>query len=115
MPKFVTIGFGDQAGHDSAPPEIRAAAHANDAALQRKGAVMGIAGAPVQVRNPDATGLRTAPGPYRSAALPVAGFAIIDAPDLDAAIALVARSPCAVAHGVVEVWPLMQPDPPLDA
>jgi hypothetical protein len=43
-----------------------------------------------------------------TSALPVAGFAIIEAADLDAAIALVSQTPCAVAHGVVEVWPLEQ-------
>jgi len=38
--------------------------------------------------------------------LPVAGFAIIEAADLSEAISMVSRVPCAVAHGVVEVWPL---------
>jgi hypothetical protein len=40
--------------------------------------------------------------------LPVAGFAIIDAADLREAIELVSKAPCAVAHGVVEVWPLQE-------
>jgi hypothetical protein len=31
---------------------------------------------------------------------------VIDAADIDEAIALVSKTPCAVAHGVVEVWPL---------
>jgi hypothetical protein len=39
----------------------------------------------------------------------VAGFAVIEAADLDEAIALVSQTPCAVAHGVVEVWPLELP------
>lgn len=38
--------------------------------------------------------------------LPIAGFAVIDAPTIDHAVALVAGTPCSVAHGVVEVWPL---------
>jgi hypothetical protein len=41
--------------------------------------------------------------------LPVAGFAVIEAPSLEDAVKLVAQSPCAVANGVVEVWPLSQP------
>ena len=45
-------------------------------------------------------------GPFLSAGLPVAGFALIEAPDLAAAIRIAAASPCAVAQGVVEVWPL---------
>jgi hypothetical protein len=41
--------------------------------------------------------------------LPLAGFAVIEAIDLADAIEKVSRTPCAVAHGVVEVWPLEQP------
>ncbi|MGO2110481.1 MAG: hypothetical protein ACTH31_02595 [Pseudoclavibacter sp.] len=41
-----------------------------------------------------------------SSRLPVAGFTVLEADDRDHAIALVAHTPCAVAHGVVEVWPM---------
>jgi len=41
-----------------------------------------------------------------SSELPVAGFMLIEANDLDHAIELVADTPCAVADGVVEVWPI---------
>ena len=105
--RFVTIGYGDEAGYARTPQAVRDAAHAADAALKASGAVIGMAGAPVQVRNPDAAGVVTTGGAYLTSPLPVAGFAIIEAEDLDAAVALVARSPCAVAHGVVEVWPLV--------
>ena len=67
---------------------------------------MGIAGAPVQVRNPDAAGIETANGAFMSSSLPVAGFAVIEAANLAEAIDMVSQTPCAVAHGVVEVWPL---------
>lgn len=106
MPRFVTIGYGDEQGYARTPGPIRDAAHANDAALRSGGAMMGIAGAPVQVRNPEDGGVVTSAGPYLRSALPVAGFAVIDAQNLDEAIAMVAKSPCAVAHGVIEVWPL---------
>jgi hypothetical protein len=109
MPKFVTIGYGDQAGYDRTAASVRDAAHAHDAKLQKGGALMGMAGPPVQVRNADAARVETTQGPFMTSALPVAGFAIIEAADLEAAIRLVSQSPCAVAHGVVEVWPLIQP------
>jgi hypothetical protein len=38
--------------------------------------------------------------------LPVAGFAIIEAANMIEAVKMVSQTPCAVAHGVVEVWPL---------
>lgn len=67
---------------------------------------MGIADSPVQVRNPDAAGLERRDGPFMSSALPVAGFAVIEAANLAGAVEKVSHVPCAVAHGVVEVWPL---------
>jgi hypothetical protein len=106
MPRFITIGYGDRAGYDRTPKPVRDAAHAADAERVRQGDVMGMAGKPVQVRNHDAAGIDVTQGPYLSASLPVAGFALIEAADLDAAIAIAAQAPCAVAHGVVEVWPL---------
>jgi hypothetical protein len=109
MPKFVTIGYGDQEGYERTAPAVRDAAHAHDAKLQKDGVLMGIAGAPVQVRNPDASQVQTTDGPFMTSALSVAGFAIVEAADLTEAIEMVSRTPCAVAHGVVEVWPLEQP------
>ena len=108
MPKFVTIGYGDQAGYDRTPESVRKEAHANDAKLTSEGALMGTVGTPVQVRNPDATGIQTTKGPFLTSSLPLAGLAIIDAANLDEAIAMVSKSPCAVAHGVIEVWPLVE-------
>ena len=107
--KFVTIGYGDRAGYDRTAAAVREGAHAHDARLQKDGVLMGMAGTPVQVRNPDAAGTKTTNGPFMSSPLPVAGFAIIEAATLAEAIELVSRTPCAVAHGVVEVWPLEQP------
>jgi hypothetical protein len=108
MPKFVTIGYGNAADYERTPQPARDAAHAQDARLRSEGAVIGIAGAPVQVRNPDARGVETIDGPFMSSALPIAGFAIIEAADMADAIEKASRVPCAVAHGVVEVWPLRE-------
>ena len=71
---------------------------------------MGIAGDPVQVRNHGGGGVRTDNGSYMRAHLPVAGFAIIEAASLEEAIQSAAQAPCAVAYGVVEVWPLQVAD-----
>ena len=64
MPKFMTIGYGDQAGYDRTAPAIRDAAHAHDDALKKRGALIGRAGAAVQVRNPDASGVQTEKAPF---------------------------------------------------
>ncbi|MGL5908984.1 MAG: hypothetical protein ACRCZP_03215 [Phycicoccus sp.] len=106
MPHFVTIGYGNQTGYDRTDPASRDAAHAHDERLRETGALMGVAGSPVQVRNHDHAGVDTTASAFMRADLPVAGFAVIEAADLDEAVRLVAETPCAVAHGVVEVWPL---------
>jgi len=108
MPTFITIGYGDREGYDRTDTVIRDTAHAHDARLRQSGVLMGIAGTPVQVRNPNAGGIETTTGPFMSSALPVAGFAIIEAATLAEAVDIASKTPCAVAHGVVEVWPLEQ-------
>jgi hypothetical protein len=106
VPRFVTIGYGDRAGYDRTDPAIRDAAHRHDDRLRADGALMGIAGQPVQVRNHDGAGVDTSEGPFLRSDLPIAGFAVIEASTLEEAVGLASKTPCAVAHGVVEVWPL---------
>ncbi|GAA4895632.1 YciI family protein [Streptomonospora salina] len=109
MAKFITIGYGDRAGYESTAEVVREAAHTHDARLREAGAVMGAAGDPVRVRNHDGAGTRTDEGPYMRSDLPVAGFALIEAADIGEATRLVSQTPCAVAQGVVEIWPLTAP------
>lgn len=108
MARFVTIGYGDQEGYDRTDTAVRDQAHEHDARLRAARADMAIAGSPVQVRNHGGAGMTVQSGSFMSSALPVAGFAIIEAATLEEAVQLVARAPCAVAHGVVEVRPLQE-------
>jgi hypothetical protein len=106
MATYITIGYGDRAGYERTDPSVRDNAHAHDERLRAAGTVMGIAGEPLQVRNHGAAGVRTAAGSFMRSDLPVAGFALIEADDAQQAIEIASRTPCAVANGVVEVWPL---------
>ena len=106
MAKFLTIGYGDQAGYDRTPPAVRDAAHTHDAQQLDNGAIAGILRNPVQVRNHQAAGVTTQEGSFMSSDLPIAGFSLIEADTLDEAVAIAAQAPCAVADGVVEIWPV---------
>jgi hypothetical protein len=108
MPRYITIQYGDRAGYDRTPQDVRQAAHEHDALLRQRGVTMGIAEAPVQVRNPNASGVLTETGSYLSSELPIAGFSMMEVKDINEAIALVSKSPCAVAHGVIEIWPFKE-------
>jgi hypothetical protein len=110
MPHYLTIGYGDRAGYERTPQAQRDKAHAQDKALVAAGAQIGMAGAPVQVRNPEASGVEVLNAPYLTSDLPVAGFALIEADSLEEAVRLAALTPCAVCYGVVEVWPLVPPE-----
>lgn len=106
MPKLLTIGYGDETGYNRTPAHMRDAAHSRDARLREAGAIIGIAGPPLQVRNPEGQGIQTTAGAFMRSDLPIAGFALIDAENVEDAINQVAQMPCAVAYGVVEIWPL---------
>jgi hypothetical protein len=108
MAKFLAVGYGDEAGYQRTKASLRQAAHEQDARLKDGGVLMGIAGKPVQVRNHEDAEVQVIPGSFMRSDLPVAGFSLIEADDLQAAIEMVSKTPCAVAHGVVEVWPLLE-------
>ena len=57
MARFVTIGCGDRVGYERTEPAVWEPAHDQDARLQAEGALVGVVGDPVQVRNHDHTGL----------------------------------------------------------
>jgi hypothetical protein len=75
--------------------------------FKKNGALMGIAGAPLEVRNPDSNCIQTKNAAFMSSSLPIVGFAVVEAAYTAEATKLISQSPCAVAHGVVEIWPLL--------
>jgi hypothetical protein len=105
--KFITIGYGDVSGYQRTAADLKDAAHAHDAWLVERGAIVGIAGTPIQVRNHESTGIETEQGAYLRSDLPIAGIALIEAINAEEAVELVSKTPCAVCFGVVEVWPLI--------
>lgn len=108
MARFITIGYGDKAGYERTDPAVRDTAHARDQEILDAGGWAGMAGTPVQVRNHDAEDLTTEQGSFLRSDLPVAGFGLIEAETLEEAIAMVSGTPCAVAQGVVEIWPIQE-------
>ena len=106
--KYLTIGYGDQAGYDRTPQNLRDAAHDHDARQAAAGVIAGVLLEPVQVRNHQDQGIATQNGSFSSPSLPVAGFSLIEADSLEEAVAIAAQAPCAIADGVVEIWPVQE-------
>ena len=58
MSQFVTIGYGNEGGDNSTAREVRNADLTHDASLVTAAPIVGRAGQPVQIRNPNDAGLK---------------------------------------------------------
>jgi len=111
--KYALLIYADEAGMASTPPDqmnqILAAYGTYTEAMRAAGAMVGAE----RLRDTSAaTTVRTVggkttvlDGPYADAKEQLAGFYLVDAPDLDAAVAWAARCPGAEL-GVMEVRPI---------
>jgi len=106
MPQYVVLIHSDPEAADPPTGEERAAhdRHAEELAGSGSLAIayaLGPPGEAVAIRGGTASA-----GPLRSSGPQVAGFCVIDAPDLDAAVAIAHGNPAARAGAGVEVRPV---------
>ncbi len=59
--------------------------------LATRGALIGMAGAPIQVRDHDDAGVHTQAGAFLHSDLSIAGFTVIEGADMDEAVKLTAQ------------------------
>jgi len=106
--KFLVLAYGDEKDWNALSKTEQDALLAQDEVLRRRGDLVSAVrpATTVRTRNGQVT---TMPGPFARATAPLAGFGLIEADTVEEAIALVAKTPCAVAGGAVEVWPTWQP------
>jgi hypothetical protein len=104
--KFLCLAYGDEKNWDALSKSEQDELLAHDEVLRKRGDI-------VAAVEPTTTTVRaweripaTADGPFAESRLPLAGFGIIEAVDLNEAIELVAGTPCARAKGVVELRPI---------
>jgi hypothetical protein len=103
--RYLCLAYGDEKDWVVLSKEEQDALLAQDEVLRQRGALMAAVGDATTVRAWDGEP-STTDGPFAAAAVPLAGFSVIEAEDLDEAIRLVAGTPCAVAKGAIEVRPL---------
>jgi hypothetical protein len=104
--KFLCLAFGSEADWNALSKPQQDALLAQDEVLRQRGDV-------VAALAPEATTVRAwdgspsvTDGSFNAGALPLVGFGIIEAADIDDAIRLVADTPCARAGGAVELRPI---------
>ena len=104
--KYLCLAYGSETDWKALTEDERDALLAQDDVLRQRGDLVAAVGLQVTtVRAWDGTPV-TSKEPSDRAKLPLAGFGIIEAADLNEAIALVAHTPCARAKGAVEIRPI---------
>lgn len=104
--KFLCLGYGDEKDWAALTTSEQDELLAQDEVSRNRGDI-------VAALEPKAITVRawdgkpaTADGAFVNSNLPLAGFGIIEADDMNEAILLVAKTPCARARGVVELRPI---------
>jgi len=104
--KYLCLAYGAEKDWIALSAEEQRALLEQDEVMRQRGdLVAAVRNETVTVRSPGGM-TRVEQRAFAGPAVPLAGFGIIDAADLDEAIALVADTPCARAGGAVELRPI---------
>lgn len=107
--KFLCLAYGDEAGWNSLSEGEKREALAQDAVIRNRGNLMSaVQGTVTSVRNWGGN-LEVDNEPFARNELPLAGFSVIEAENVDEVIGLVSNTPCARARGVIEIRPFWNP------
>lgn len=106
--KYLCLAYGDEKDwHQLSKADQHALLAQDDVLRQRGDLVAAVEPTATTVRAWDGVPKATTGG-FTESRVPLAGFSIIEAPDLERAIELVADTPCARAGGAVELHPIDQ-------
>ena len=103
--KFLVLAYGDEKDWRALTKREQDELLAQDDVLRRRGDTVAAVEGAVTLRAWDRTPSVTK-GPFAQSKIPLAGFGVIEARDLDEVVSLVSNTPCAVARGAVEIWPV---------
>jgi restriction endonuclease S subunit len=102
--KFLCLNYGDEKRWNALPTSTREALLAQDELLRSRGDLVAEVQAPTTVKFENGHA-QASDGAFGQAPLPLAGFYVIEAGDMDEAIGLLSKTPCAHA-GAYELRPL---------
>jgi hypothetical protein len=111
--KYLVLAYGAEEDWKKLSKEEQQALLAADGRMREQGALVAAVRTDVAtVRNWDGRTPEVTAAPVASLPAPLAGFGIVEAADLDEAVRMVKDTPCARAHGYVELRPIFQIDGP---
>ncbi len=103
--KFLCLAYGDEDGWNTLSVVEKRETLVQDAVIRDRGNLMSAVQTKVtSVTNWDGN-LEVTDGPYVQHELPLVGFAVIEAENVNEIIELVANTPCARAKGIIEIRP----------
>ncbi|MBC7894332.1 MAG: YciI family protein [Cytophagaceae bacterium] len=103
--KFLCLAYGSEADWKRLSKDEQSELLAHDNVLKERGDYMAAVKLQVTTVTNWDHDLKTKDAPFARLEHPLAGFSVIEANDLDEAIALVANTPCARANGAIEIRP----------
>jgi hypothetical protein len=107
--KFLCLAYGDEAGWNSLSEDEKREVLAQDAVIRDRGnLVAAVERTVTSVRNWDRN-LQVNNTPVAKNELPLAGFSVIEAANVEEVIELISNTPCARARGVIEIRPFWNP------
>jgi hypothetical protein len=107
--KFLCLAYGDVDGWNTLNEDEKREVLAQDEVIRNRGDFMSAVQTEVtSVRNWHRN-LEVTNDAYTGHQLPLAGFSVIEAGNLDEVIELVSNSPCARANGVIEIRQFWEP------
>ena len=105
--RFLVLAYGAEKDWKGLSKSDQDELLAQDEYLRKRGAlVAAVDPAATTVKAWDGTA-STTNGPFAQSTVPLAGFGVIEAADLEEAIRLVTNTPCARARGAVELRPII--------
>jgi hypothetical protein len=105
--KYLCLAYGDEKDWTVLTANEQNALLAQDEVIRRRGATMGaVQNSVTTVQGGDGVPVTTHAA-FAHSAVPLAGFSIIEAANVDEVVRLVAGTPCARAKGAIEVRPIL--------
>jgi hypothetical protein len=105
--KYLCLAYGDEKDWNALTKSEQDDLLAQDEVIRERGALMAAVKTAVKtVRAWDGTPEVT-DGAFADSGVPLAGFSVIEAADLNEVINLVAKTPCARAKGAIEIRPIL--------
>jgi len=103
--KYLCLAYGNETDWNGLSKREQDKLLAQDEVLRERGGFVAPVEKPTTVRAQNGEVIIRG-GPFADSRLPLAGFSLIDAKDLNEAIALISKTPCARAGGAVEIRPV---------